>query len=251
MTPVPKTKAEEIMQQLEPFMDQVVKLDAFTLQRLKREAIQNRATDPWASSVAVGMIGVLEWDEHAVEKSFQNALSMRSDEQTRTHYATSLQLIGKYVEAASQARLASEMAPTNLSLLSRAISYSLTAGLLTMAAELVHQYNLRSPGRPYETGFVIDQANEILRSQEINETLVVECNRIAFEILRTKKVAFSSTQFEADSQDGYIMHYIILDEPLEVVEELDIELGIRLFDSVSEFNPDKYWVGFISKLDRL
>ena len=41
------------------------------------------------------------------------------------------------------------------------------------------------------------------------------------------------------------MLYIDLDADEDVIEKIDEELGIELFDKVPEFNPDKYWVGYV------
>jgi tetratricopeptide (TPR) repeat protein len=244
MIALPRTKVEELIARLEPHMDQVGRLDAFTLQRYKKEALQNLHIYPWAGHIALGMIAVLEWDEVAIDTAYRNALALRNDSVTHAHYSTALQLIGKYEQAVGEAVIASAMAPENLSYLGDAIIYAQAAGQLTLAKELLEKYEQRSPLKEHETAESVMHALSVLEMNGISQDVVSRCNALAFEILRQHRVAYVSAQLETDTQDNYMMYYIQIDAPEEVIERLDEELGIALFDKVPEFHPDKYWVGF-------
>ncbi len=244
MVAIPLTKVEELIHTLQPYMDQTHQLDTFTLERFKREARQNMGAYPWAGHIALGMIAVLEWDERSIDKHYGAALGFKNDGRTYDSFATALQLIGKYDEAAEKALLASNLVPENLTYLRSAISYHQHAGKLTEAQKLMETLFLRSPNEDRENAMVLENTLQILASHGISETVVADCNRIAFALLRQKRVPYFGTRLETDSQDKYIMFHIEIDAPDELVWELDQELGDALFDEVPSFNPDKYWIGY-------
>jgi len=242
------TKVEELIELLEPLMDQAKQIDAFTLGKYKREAKQNLHAYPWAGYIALGMIGVLEWDEGAIDDSYRNAIALRNNAESHAMYATSLQLIGKYEEAFIEAKIASDLVPENLTLLEDSIKYALFSGQLRIASELAEQYQLRSPAKPLKHRETIMNAVSIFDASEFSHKIVSHSNRVAFKFLRDKRVPYVKTRVETDSQDQYVMFYIDVDLDDDQVEALDEELGQVLFDEVPEFNPNKYWVGLANKI---
>lgn len=250
MKAVPVTKVEQLIDTLKPFMDQLVQLDDLTLQRYKRLARDNMHAYPWAGFVALGMIGVLEWNEDALDENYGRALGIRNDFETRASYATALQLLGKYDEALQEGLKASESAPEHLLLLSNCIDYAQAAGRYEIAMELIKKFKLRSnPAQQQAMGIakmdeVAASALEILAANEVPEEVVASSHGIAFRILRENRVPYTSTRIETDTQDKYVMYFIDVAADEEEVDRLDRLLGVALFDEISAFDPDKYWVGY-------
>jgi hypothetical protein len=240
----PLTKVEEIINLLLPYMDQKQQLDVFTMQKYKREARQNLGTFPSAGHMALGMIAVLEWDEQVHEESYRNALGLRNDAATHNSFANTLQLLGKYDQAAVEACLASEMEPENLTYLEDAILYSLNAGRFSRARSLVDTFDLRNPREPHRDRAILDDALTVLEATGTTEDVVVDCNSIAFEVLRRNRVPFFRTRLEADLIDECVMYHIYVSVSAEELARLDDDLSANLFDRVSDFRPDDYWVGF-------
>lgn len=250
MTPVALTKVEELIESLKPHMDQAQPVDVFTLQRFKRVAIDNRHVYPWAGFVALGMIAVLEWDEKALDENYKHALALRNDFDTHSSYSTALQLFGKYEMAMNEAVKASSMAPTNLTLLKTAIEYAQGAGHYIKSEELLDKMMARTTAAQRESmGIneikeVVCSARKIIEDNKTSEETVIASHRLAFQILRENKTPFTSTRIETDLQDKYVMYYIDVDASLDVIDRLDEELGVALFDEIPDFDPDKYWIGY-------
>jgi hypothetical protein len=244
MIATPLTKVEELINLLLPYMDQKEQLDVFTLQKYKREARQNLAAYPWAGYVALGMIAVLEWDERTHEESFRNAMALRNNAETHHDYATTLQLFGKYEQAADEAIVASQMEPENLTYLGEAIVYSLNAGRLARAKALVDTFHLRNPRERHRDESILADAIGLLDENGTTEDVVTNCNRIAFEVLRKNRVPFQQTRLEADLQHVCLMYHIYVNVCSDELARLDDELSASLFENEPDFRPDKYWVGF-------
>lgn len=244
MNPTPLTKLQDILNKLLPYMDQRTQLDALTLRRYKKEAEANIGFDPFLGYRLMQRIAVLEWDEAGVDAYSKNAIRIRDNVESRGDYSVSLQLLGKFVEASEQAIIASEYAPTDLSHLHRAIGICFNAGMLRRAGELCETYNLRSPLKHHDYTNAITDASAVLEKIGVDEAIVVECNRIAFSLLRERKIPYSHTYLETDAGDETLMFFVRVDRATKEIEELDVELGDRLFEKVSEFHPGKYWVGY-------
>jgi hypothetical protein len=250
MIPVPLTKVEELIETLKPYMDQTQQLDAFTLHRYKREAIENRQAYPWAGFMALGMIAVLEWDEAALDENYHHALGLRNDWQTRSSYSTALQLIGKYESAMFEAIRASDMNPGNLTLLKNAIDYAQGAGFYRVADDLLKKIETRSSASQFEAmgmkdmNDIVGSALSVIQNTETSEEIVASSHRIAFRILRENKTPYTGTRIQTDVQDNFVMYYIDIDECDDVIDRLDGELGVALFDELPDFDPNTYWIGY-------
>ncbi|GEM_PF-2549750 len=220
-------------------------IDTFTLKRYKREAISNLHADPYAGHIALSMIALLEWDQEGMETSHRAALGIRNDSFTHAHYANLLMLIGRFQEALDELRIAINMEPGNLTYLRKGIASAESAGNFREAIKLHTLLIERDPGKNTNIKETTMSLSTMLEANGISEDVVVKSNAIAFEILRRKRLRFLRTRIHADIQDNYAMLYIDLDADEDVIEKIDEELGIELFDKVPEFNPDKYWVGYV------
>jgi len=244
MNPVPLSKIQDTLDKLQPYMDQRTPIDQMTLRRLKKDVEQNMAIDPYLGSLALGNIAILEWDEIGVDKYYKNLLSLRNNSESQSYYGAALQMLGKFPEALEHARIASEICPTDLSLLRNVISFAINAGSFVLASELCEIYNRRSPEHPHPVENSIVAAVESIEYAEIDEKVIFECNKIAFALLREMKTPYHSTLLQSDSIEGSVIFFIKVAADLERVYEFDRELGERLFDRVPDFDPSRYWVGF-------
>lgn len=244
MIPIPLTKIEDALEKLSPYMDMRVPIDEMTLRRIQNDVVKNMAVDPYLGSVALGNIAILRWDEEEVDAQYLNVLRLRNNCQSRAYFAMALQVIGKFQEASMYAQEASKLAPTDLGLFREAILYTFNSGQFTVASRLCEEYKMRSPTQPYPDEEAIASACSAMSKAGLEDPILVKCNGIAFQLLREHKTPYTSTTIESDVQDGCLMFYIKLDASVEKVDELDRELGERLFDLVPEFDPSKYWVGY-------
>ncbi|QDG73538.1 hypothetical protein [Janthinobacterium tructae] len=244
MIPIALTKIQDALEKLSPYMDLRTPIDEMTLRRIKNDVVKNMAVDPYLGSVALGNIALLEWNEAEVSAQYANVLRLRNNCESRAYFAMALQVLGKFEEASYYAREASKLAPTDLGLFREAILYTFNSGQFAVAASLCEDYKMRSPAQPYPDEEAIFSACKAMSKAGLDEALLVKCNSIAFELLRERRTAYASTTVESDLQDGCIIYFIKLDESVEKVDELDRELGERLFDRIPEFDPSKYWVGY-------
>lgn len=250
MNPVPLTKIQDTLNKLQPYMDQRTPIDQVTLRRMKKDVEQNMAIDPYLGSLVLGNIAILEWDEVGVDKYYKNLLSLRNNSESQSYYSAALQMLGKFPEALEYAIIASENCPTDLSLLRNSISFALNAGRFSLAADLCEVYNLRSPDHPHPVESSVVAAVESIEYAKINEEIIVECNKIAFSLLREIKIPYHSTLLQSDAIEGSVIFFIKIAAELEVVDEFDRELGERLFDLIPDFDPSRYWVGFSAEDSR-
>lgn len=247
MLPIAQTRVEQIVQELMPYVAKQ-RIDEITLQRFKRDARKNLGAHPWAGYIALEMIAVLEWDEAGIDHNHKQALGYRNSSDTYAHYSTSLQLIGKYIEASDAILTASKMVPENLSYAMSAIHYAQSAGRFNLARDLITSFNLRSPKNPYDED-LFEMVLSVIEKNKVSEETITQCNKVAFDILRQHRIPFVGTKFRGDAQDDYVMFYVTLSESQETIERLDEELGVALFDQVPDFDPSKYWVGYSKAVD--
>lgn len=249
MFAAPRTKVEEISDQLRKLINVRQEVDAFTLQRFKRDILRNLNTDPLNGFYALQMVSVFEWDEAQLHETHRKACDISRSSNTYIHYATSLQMIGMYEQAAEAALTASQKCPEDLHFLRRAIVYHQNAGLFRRSRELIDLFNIRSPLNSYESAHHIDNAIGALNANGTSDETIADCNRLAFELLRRNRVTHAGVQITADNQDNYVMFFIYVNADEEQVSSLDDALGIELFDKISDFHPDRYWVGYIKAKD--
>lgn len=242
--PATKTKIEEILTELEPYLDLAKRVDAFTVQRWRREILKNMSVYPWAGYVALARLALIQWDLQGIHENFKKAINIADSAETRFIYANSLQLLGEYAAAAEQVLIASDRDPANLTILGHAIEYCQNAGRYSMATELIKKFAQRSPSKPHRDEEVITNTNAVIQANGISEDVVQRCNAIAFEVLRKHEVTFLRTRTIADTDEMFVMNYIDVPLDQDAVDRLDEELGVALFDNIPEFDPNRYWIGF-------
>lgn len=243
---IPLTKAQELAVQLTDWCTAQVRLDQLTSQRLKREIEKSRAVDAENAYIARGLLAILEWDMQSVHASFEAALRLNDQSSTLDQYATGLQWLGDYPAAADLIERAYARSRMDLSYLLKAINFSFLAGRFTRAKELVDMYDRLSPSELHTERNSIQQAVRLVQTGKITEALAEQCNRIAFDLLRERQISFNQTSSEADEVDETMFMNIVVAADEQVIDELDMELGERLFDQVAGYNPNTYWVGYVT-----
>jgi hypothetical protein len=241
---IPRTKADELTEQLVALCNAQTPIDEITARRFRREIERSRSVDPYHAAVARGMLAVLEWDRDALLSSFDNALRVRAGYQTYDYFATGLQMIGDFQAATSAALTAVELARTDLSLIRKAIHHAYLDGQFQKAEELCVMYDKLSPSDPHPDHESISDAKGIFEAAGIEERVASECNRLAFGLLREKKITFYSTINESELEDNFLMLRIVVKADQDAVDQLDVELGELLFDNVHGYDPSRYWVGY-------
>lgn len=244
---IPRTDAEELAIQLSRMCEAQTRIDQLTSQRLKRDIEKAKARDAKNAFVARGLLALLEWDLPGIRSSFEAALPLGGMTETLEQYATTLQMIGDYPGACDQIEKAFSRSRTDLQVVNKTINFSFLAGRYTRAREVCDMYDLLRPTDPHEERLSIEQAIAVLKISGGSEAMVEECNRIAFELLRERRVVFNETTSEADELDGMLFLTISVCADEALVEELDAELGERLFDRVEGYNPNRYWVGYSTR----
>lgn len=246
---IPRTKAVELVSQLSQLCQAQDPIDEITSRRLRREIEQSKGVDARNAFIARGMLAMLEWDLPGIHSSFEAALPLGDATTALESYATCLQMIGDYANAANIIQRAYDRARTDLRLLRKAINFCYLAAHFSCAKELCDMYDKLCPSEPHPEGRSIEQALEVLEMGGLNEQLAAQCNRIAFDLLRERQVVFLETSSEGDLLDGIMLMDIIVKADQQTVELLDAELGERLFDEVAGYNPSCYWIGYKSGLD--
>jgi hypothetical protein len=246
---IPLTKAQDLTRQLTDLCNAQAPIDELTSRRFRRDVEAAQGFDPFNAALARTLLAVLHWDEDAIRRNIDDALKMQGDYDTYDFAATAWQLIGDYENAAAAGRRASELARTDLSLLRKAISYTYLDGQFRHAKELCDMYDKMSPAEPHPNRKALDEASALFEGDGFDQDQAAQCNRIAFKLLRERRVLFVSNTLECDEEDRIIMLRINVRADQKTVDELDFELGERLFDQISDYDPTRYWVGYQVKKD--
>jgi hypothetical protein len=217
--------------------------DQFTLVRMKRDANGASSADPIYANMALGIIAALEWDEALVHKYFNNSLGITINPTVHSNYASALQLIGNRSLAATHACLASELAPTDLDALRRAIDSTSNAGKFQDAQALCEKLAVRTPHLTTEYSQIAD-ASQLLKANNISQNYTENHNAIAYAFLQEKRIRSPGWEFKVDLDDEMIFFRILIELPFEQVYELDSQLARRLIDELPDFSSSPYWIGF-------
>jgi hypothetical protein len=149
------------------------------------------------------------------------------------NYATSLQLVGLFQEAAEMMRTASEKQPENLTWLRAAISFTLWAGHPRKAIELIAELEKRAPAEE-SVSETLTSLLELMEHQNVSEKDLQSALGVAFHLLRARKRRFAHVKLTIDSDQDAAFFSIELDRPTKEILALDAELG----DALAHQMPD-------------
>jgi tetratricopeptide (TPR) repeat protein len=204
--------------------------DELEIRRLERDAAALLKADPLAAHQILGGIAALRWEVERMRSHHEAALRYRPTAQVYRNYATSLQLVGMFPDAANNIRIASEKQPENLTLLHTAGSFALWAGNVTEALQLELELEKRNPDHVSGTTKALKSLLGVMERHSIRERDVQDAWNLAFELLREKKQRFSHIGMEVDDDQDAAFLTIHPEASTKEVLALDKELGRRFAD---------------------
>lgn len=244
--PIPKTKAEEVFEQLCVLLDHRDRINEFTLAKLRRDARASLSVDPVVAHVALGAIASMEWDDEGADYHHREAIRYQDDSMTRMNYSISLLNLQRAHDAWLQVCIAADAEPADLELQRRAIKAGFLAGEFSDSQRRIDLYAKRSPGRPYEDAERIAQVTRILAERNISEASVRQMIDTALGVLRDHKVENHHMQVRAIEEPGdkSVMYAILIDRPKAELVQLERDLVDRLYDSVDALDFSAFWIGY-------
>ena len=224
-------KSAELLNQLADLVESPDVIDEFTLRRLTREAETLIAIDPVNAYIALGRIAELKLDVEEVHSNFERAMRMsKQDSLVWEDYAKSLSLLGYYLEAANLVKAQLNKNISNLELLDVAIEICVTAGLFTVAHNLVEIFNKKS--QEYTSTNTLNNIIAFMQKLQITEDMLAPLFKVHFDILRKHDVILRKTinspqivNIECDKHLQEFRYEIYIPKSVEEVCEMADELA--------------------------
>lgn len=246
MEPNHQTIEKDLFDKISRYIDSDRQPDQFTIASLKRDAEKLKGADAVARFMALGAIAALEFDEKSAINFHQNAIRLENSERTHEFFAVTLQQLGFFADAADEALIASEREPENLTILGIAIRYSLMAGRIRLAKELIGKFKDRQPNEiPDEVEF-IDRLCDALEELSIPEEEIKVRQMAAFGILRERKIPYTrhSWGIDEDIGDEAVHFNIQVSVDVETLLELESQLVERVFEEIPNPHIGRFVVGY-------
>jgi tetratricopeptide (TPR) repeat protein len=240
----PATKASQVILELSRYLEDDVIPSEFALAKYKRDLQLSMQADASEAYAGLGMIAGIEWDEKTMRQCFQNAIRLDDEFTAHANYAVALNRLGFVVDAAEQYRIAYELAPTDIEAALNAVMATYMAGELDAAVTLGKRLQNLVPNK---FDFELRTAAQILHLFTETGTdagLIQRCNKVAFDVLREHQVRSKSIATEIDMEDQIVFSMIEVRASNAEVDHLDEVLAMKLYDTVSDYNPNRYWVGY-------
>lgn len=244
IAPQRQTKAAEIIDQIKPYLTRDAVANTFELKRYKQILTTCMGVDASECYAALGMIAAIEWDEKALDYNFSNAIRLDSEYTVHMNYATCLQIVGRYVDAWNQVKIACELAPTDFFSIRHAITLNILLGDIESAKSMSEHLHRLGGGKSFAEVSLVDSVFRVIKEENLSLDLVRACNKEAIAVLREHRLWSYAIDVEADTDDNAVFVVLRVNAEQDIVEMLDLELGARLFDKVEDFNPALYWVGY-------
>lgn len=212
--------------------------DELEMHRLERDANRLMKADPGKAHQLLGGIAAIRWDVDAMHSHHQTALKYVSTASAHRNYATSLQLVGLFQEAADQVGIASEKQPENLTYLRTASSFALWAGLPRKALSFEVQLARRNPDqspadRPVA---LIEELLALMERQGISETDLQSAMGLTFQFLRERKLRFTHVGMSPDEDQDAAFFVIHVDLAAKEVLIEDAVLGRRFAEQMPQLS---------------
>lgn len=242
---IAKTKAKEAISQIAALLQSGDELsDEFSLRRIRRELMASMKSDASMAYAGLGMLETLLWNADEAEANFRKAIQLDSEFTVHSNYAISLGRLGKLSAAAEQARLAADYAPTDVRAVERAAHYSMLAGELEDSSRWADRLSNLTPNSKHEESLAVHSIRAVFEKTGFDEVTMQQCNSVAFSLLASNRVIVNTMSTEADIEDGIALFTLEINASDADAERLDQKLGTLLFDTVPDFDPSKYWVGY-------
>jgi len=236
----PADLARQLFDRLVRVADQGVQgiPDELEMRRLERDAKALLKTDPGKAHQLLGGIAAIRWDIDGMHSHHLAALKHAGKASTYRNYATSLQLVGLFQEAAKYLEIACERQPENLAYLRTASTFALWAGSPHKALELELQLQKRDPDhsladRPVA---IIKKLLALMERQGISEADLQAAMGLTFDFLRNRKERFTHVSLTPDEDQDAAFFTIHVDLPAKEVVTADAELGRRFAEQMPELS---------------
>lgn len=214
------------------------------LAKYKRDLQASMQADASEAYAGLGMIAGLEWDEKTMRQCFENAIRLDDEYTAHANYAVALHRLGFIADAAHHYRIAYDLAPTDIEAASNAVMATYVEGDIESVITLGKRLHNLSP---HELNFELESAAKILRLFKETGTdpgLIARCNKVAFDVLREHQARSKVISTEIDMEDQIVFSMIEVKAPNAEIDRLDEVLGMRLYETVKDYDPNRYWVGY-------
>ena len=213
---------------------------------LKREAEKLRSVDAVAAYEILGGLASLTFDDDEVDRNHRAAIALSDSSVTHYDYAVSLQFVLRRNDAANEAVTAASMDPLDLDLARTAVKFLSLAGRLQEALAAFEKLRVRFPQADVGEVSNLPEVIATLARWDIDESAIQNCQRIAFDFLRQRKIKASGASLDTTSapRDEMLMYSIYLDMPREEVIRLDEELTEHIWEATQFPGGKQFWIGF-------
>ena len=220
----PADIAKQLFERLSLAAGSAEVLDDLEIRRLEREAQKLMKADAWKAHQVLGALAAIKWDVEGVRAHHEASLKLRASGDAYRNYATSLQLVGQFHEAAEAIRTASERQPENITWLRTAIDFTLWEGEVTKAIDLEHEFEKRAPNHESSSG-ILNRLLAFIERQRISEGELQRALGVAFSLLQKRRQRFKEVELSLDDDQDTAFFSILINRPTKEVLALDAELG--------------------------
>ncbi|MBA4382956.1 MAG: hypothetical protein C0406_10360 [Sideroxydans sp.] len=235
MTPVARTKAEELLERISKLVNSDEVIDEFRLAALKRDAKESLKTDAFTGYMALGALSTIAWSDHEIDENHQRSINLSDIELSHRNYAVSLAAVLRFKQATEEAITASNMQPENLTALRLAQKYAVMAGEISIAVNLFNTLTERS-NSDTENDFNAVHIAAILAKTKVSETELQQGQQIAFDVLRShrKSPKSISTTVDDDPNEPSVLIEFEINTSFREAQAIHKEVGLRLCEELPD-----------------
>ncbi|HIJ85265.1 MAG TPA: hypothetical protein HPQ00_13820 [Magnetococcales bacterium] len=203
----------------------------FELKRLVRVAKGYCRKEPTRAYYLLGLLATLQEDVESMRSSFKNALvHSGNDFDVRHGYGSCLARLGFFSEARNQYEILYRENPEDLDVLAELIVSALAAGRIQEGVKWIHCWSDLNPDRPFEEAETIAKSGALLEKFGISDDQVERLQGLALKILEKERKEVKTINYRGMPEENpqWIDASLVLDEPKEVVDDLNVKLASAL-----------------------
>lgn len=203
----------------------------FELRRLVHVVKKYRRREPTRSFYLLGLLATLLGDDATMHSCFRNALAHSgNDFDVRHGYGACLARMGVFSEARNQYEILYNANPSDLDVLAELIVSALASGRIQEGVKWIHHWSELNPDRPFDEAETIARSGALLEKFGISDDHVEKLQSLALKILEKERKEVKTINYRGMPEENpqWIDASLILDEPADVVEELNSKLASAL-----------------------
>ncbi|MBF0145638.1 MAG: hypothetical protein HQL84_06725 [Magnetococcales bacterium] len=203
----------------------------FELKRLVRVVKEYRRREPTRAFYLLGLLATLLEDPQTMRASFKNALvHSGNDFDVRHGFGSCLARLGFFSESRNQYEILYHENPEDLDVLAELIVSSLAAGRIQEGVKWIQCWSELNPDRPFEEAETIAKSGALLEKFGISDDQVERLQGLALKILEKERKEVKTINYRGMPEENpqWIDASLVLDEPADVVEELNSKLASAL-----------------------